>query len=358
MINRVGEKTIQLTEKPRVVGFGSAVGKKEGEGPLSDWFDKIYTDTTLGSETWEKAEAALQKKTASLALESAHIKANDVDFIFAGDLLNQCVSSSYGLRDLGIPFLGQYGACSTMAQTLSMAALMVESGAGDIAAAVTSSHFCSAERQFRYPLQYGGQRTPTAQWTVTGSGCAVLAAYSGGVFKKAGEKITQNGENNLKKQIAVSDICIGKIIDMGITDANNMGAAMAGAAADTIYRYLTDTATQPDNYDLIVTGDLGRVGSDLMYELLEKENVDLREKHKDCGLLIFDTQEQDVHSGGSGCGCSASVLCSYIMKRMLKRELNSVLFVATGALMSPTIVQQGESIPGIAHAVHLVNCTD
>ena len=357
MINRIGERTLALTDKPRVVGFGSAVGKKEGEGPLEKWFDKIYTDTTMGGETWEKAEAALQKKTVTLALESAGLDAADVDCAFAGDLLNQCVSSSYGLRDLGIPFLGQYGACSTMAQTIAMASLFVESGAADVAAAVTSSHFCSAERQFRYPLQYGGQRTPTAQWTVTGSGSALLAAYQNGAFRGIGGKLGENGIN-MKRQIGVESVCIGKIIDMGITDANNMGAAMAGAAADTIYRYLNDTAASPNDFDLIVTGDLGRVGSDLLYELLGKENVDITQNHKDCGLLIFDTETQDVHAGGSGCGCSASVLCSYIMKRMLKREINSVLFVATGALMSPTIVQQGESIPGIAHAVHFVNCAE
>lgn len=355
LIVKTGERTLTLTDKPRVIGFGSAVGKKEGEGPLSKWFDKIYTDTTMGGETWEKAEAALQKTAVELALASANVEGADIDSIFAGDLLNQCVSSSYGLRDLGIPFLGQYGACSTMAQTLAMASVFVESGAADIGAAVTSSHFCSAERQFRYPLQYGGQRAPTAQWTVTGSGCALVAAYRDERFLKADEKITQKGGGNLKRQIGVSDVCVGKIIDMGITDANNMGAAMAGAAADTIYRYLCDTATSPEDYDLIVTGDLGRIGTSLMYDMLKKEGVDIEKQHKDCGLLIFDLEAQDVHSGGSGCGCSASVLCSYILKRMRKRELNSVLFAATGALMSPTIVQQGESIPGISHLVHLVN---
>ncbi len=358
MINRIGERTLELTRKPRVVGFGSAAGKKEGEGPLAKWFDKIFTDTTMGGETWEKAEAALQKTALSLALENAGLENSDVGLIFAGDLLNQCTSSSYGLRDFGIPFLGQYGACSTMAQTLAMASILVESGAADTAAAVTSSHFCSAERQFRYPLQYGGQRTPTAQWTVTGSGSAIVAAYGNGEFLGSGSKLTQCSDMNLKRQIGAAHVCIGKIIDMGITDANNMGAAMAGAAADTIYRYLCDTSTKPEDYDMIVTGDLGKVGTDILYELLSKENVSIEKQHSDCGLLIFDCDEQDVHAGGSGCGCSASVLCSYIMKRMRKRELNSVLFAATGALMSPTIVQQGESIPGISHIVHLVNCTD
>ena len=358
MIQRVGERTLALTKMPRVVGFGSVVGKKEGEGPLAKWFDKIYTDTTMGGETWEKAEAALQKKAVTLALGSAQLESGDVDCVFAGDLLNQCISSCYGLRDLGIPFLGQYGACSTMAQTLALAAVMVASGASNISAAVTSSHFCSAERQFRYPLQYGGQRTPTAQWTVTGAGSAILASYENGEFAACGDKITKNGDKNAKRQIAVAHVCPGKIIDMGITDANNMGAAMAGAAADTIYRYLCDTNTSAQDYDLILTGDLGKVGTELLYDLLGKEGADVRAQHKDCGLLIFDTQAKDVHAGGSGCGCSASVLCSYIMKRMRKRELNSILFAATGALMSPTIIQQGESIPGISHIVHLKNCED
>ena len=354
MINRIGERTLELTDIPRVAGFASAVGKKEGEGPLCEWFDKIFTDTTMGGETWEKAEAAFQNKAVTLALENASLESGDVDLIFAGDLLNQCISSSYGLRGLGIPFLGQYGACSTMAQTLALAAVCVESGAADIAAAVTSSHFCSAERQFRYPLQYGGQRTPTAQWTVTGSGCAVLASYRDGAFVKAHDKTAANGSQPQRSRIGISHVCFGKIVDMGITDANNMGAAMAGAAADTIRQFLTDTYTSPADYDLIVTGDLGMVGSELLYELLQKEGVDIRARHKDCGLMIFDTADQDVHSGGSGCGCSASVLCSYIMKKMLRRELNTVLFAATGALMSPTIVQQGESIPGISHLVKLV----
>ena len=358
MIKKLGERTLEFTDMPRIIGFGAAVGKKEGEGPLACWFDKIYTDTTMGGETWEKAEAALQKKAVELAMSAGGVDSSDINMIFAGDLLNQCISSSYGLRDYGIPFLGQYGACSTMAQTLTAAAISVESGAADIAAAVTSSHFCSAERQFRYPLQYGGQRTPTAQWTVTGSGCAVAAAYRGEQFCAAHDKITKNGDINLKRQIGIKRVCVGKIVDMGITDANNMGAAMAGAAADTIGAFLRDTATTQDDYDLILTGDLGKVGTDLMHELLERDKIDIRSKHNDCGLLIFDSEQQDVHAGGSGCGCSASVLCSYIMKRMRKRELMNVLFVATGALMSPTIVQQGESIPGIAHAVNIVNCAE
>ena len=348
MIKRIGQRTLELTQRPRIVGFGSAAGKKEGEGPLAQWFDEVFADTTMGGETWEKAEASLQKRVMELALENAGLKSKDVDLVFAGDLLNQCVSSSYGLRGFEVPFLGQYGACSTMAQTLALASVVTECGAAKTAAAVTSSHFCSAERQFRYPLQYGGQRTPTAQWTVTGAGCAIVSANDG-VKKDAGDG---------SRQPCVAHVCIGKIVDMGITDANNMGAAMAGAAADTIYRYLEDTQTKPEDYDLILTGDLGRVGSDLLYELTAKEGINLKGRHNDCGLMIFDLEAQDVNAGGSGCGCSASVLCSYIMKKMRRGELSNVLFAATGALMSPTIVQQGETIPGISHIVHLINCTD
>lgn len=358
MINRIGTHTLEFTNRPRIVGFGSVAGKKEGEGPLSDWFDRIHTDTSLGEETWEKAEAMLQQEAVTLALEKSGLDKSNIDYIFAGDLLNQCVSSSYGLRSMEIPFLGQYGACSTMAQTMSMAAVFAESGAADFCAAVTSSHFCSAERQFRYPLQYGGQRTPTAQWTVTGSGSVIVGAIENGSFKLGEDMLNASGDILLKKQIGIEHICTGKIIDMGITDANNMGAAMAGAAADTIVHYFKDTGTDYSNYDLIVTGDLGKVGSELLYELLGKDKIFIEKNHKDCGLMIFDLQKQDVHAGGSGCGCSGSVLCSYLIKNMMKRKYNDILFIATGALMSPTIVQQGESIPGIAHLVHLKNCTE
>lgn len=361
MIKQIGKNTLEFTDKPRVLGFASAVGKKEGEGPLSEWFDKIFYDTSMGGKSWEKAESMLQCETVSMALQNAGVKKNNIDYIFAGDLLNQCVSSSYGLRDFDIPFLGQYGACSTMAQTISMAAVFAESGAANACAAVTSSHFCSAERQFRFPLQYGGQRTPTAQWTVTGSGSAIIAAVHDGSFKLGDEIAAPTGDKaelREKSLIGIKHICTGRIVDMGITDANNMGAAMAGAAADTIYKFFKDTGTTKDDYELIITGDLGQVGTELLYDLMLRENIDLKEKHRDCGLMIYDREKQDAHSGGSGCGCSGSVLCSYFLKNMRKRKYNNILFVATGALMSPTVVEQGESIPGIAHLVHFVNCEE
>jgi len=252
--------------------------------------------------------------------------------VFAGDLLNQCIGSAYAMRDMGVPFVGLYGACSTMAESLSLASLFVDSGIAECAAAVTSSHFCSAERQFRFPLEYGGVRTPTSQWTVTGGGAAIVKAGDVAPF--------------------VKKVCFGKVTDLGVTDINNMGAAMAPAAADTLSQYFEDTLTSADNYDMIFTGDLGYVGSELMCELLKKEWIDLGKKHTDCGKLIYD-KSQKVDAGGSGCGCSAAVLCSYIMSRIKRGEWRNVLFMATGALMSPTSNQQGESIPGIAHLVHL-----
>ncbi len=256
-----------------------------------------------------------------------------MDFLFAGDLLNQCVASAYGARDTSIPFYGLFGACSTMAESLGLASIFVDSGAAVNAAAVTSSHFCSAERQFRLPVNYGGQRTPTAQWTATAAGCAIVSPHGAPPYVKA--------------------VTVGKIKDMGITDANNMGAAMAEAAHDTISRHLANMGQSIDAFDLILTGDLGKVGSDILTELFQKDNIDISEKHNDCGLMLYDLEKQDVHAGGSGCGCSASVLCGYILPEIAAGRLKNVLFAATGALMSPTIVQQGESIPGISHAVHI-----
>lgn len=326
-------QTVELKNRPAVIAYASVVGKKEGEGPLGALFDEVNEDNTLGKPSWEKAESELQKAALRTAIHKAALQNADIDCVFAGDLLNQCISSSFGLRDFEIPLIGLCGACSTMALSLSMAAQFVDSGAAKRAAAVTSSHFCSAERQFRLPLEYGGQRPPTAQWTVTGSGAVILASTGGAPY--------------------VHSFTIGKIVDLGVKDANNMGAAMAPAASDTISAHLRQSGARPSDYDLIATGDLGQVGSELLYELLQREGLDIAPRHNDCGLMIFDRKKQDVHAGGSGCGCSASVLCSDILGRMKKGELRRVLFCATGALMSTTSSQQGESIPGIAHAVEL-----
>lgn len=335
MITRKGRYTILFSDEVKILGYGAVVSKKEFEGPLGKDFDKVLHDPKAGQPTWEQAESMFQREALTIALSKASRSAQDMDFIFAGDLLNQCVSSSYGLKAFSIPYLGQYGACSTMAQSLIMGAITIESGAASHCAAVTSSHFCSAERQYRFPLEYGGQRTPSAQWTVTGSGCCVL------------------GKDNGVKLPAVSGVTVGKIIDMGVKDANNMGAAMAPAAADTIMNFLEDTGTCPDDYDGIFTGDLGLVGSELLYELTEEKGIKIRHKHQDCGLLIYNRDAQDVHAGGSGCGCAASVLCGHLLPKLSSRELHNILFIATGALMSPTSCQQGLSIPCVAHLVQI-----
>ncbi len=333
MSQRISKDTILLTNAPSILASAAVVGKKEGEGPLARHFDIIYDDTTLGEETWEKSESKMQKSAVEKALEKANLSSSEIQLLFAGDLLNQCISSSYGLRDFDIPFYGLYGACSTMTESLGLASLFADNGLLDYGVAVTSSHFCSAERQFRLPLEYGGQRPPTSQWTVTGSGAAIVG---------------QSG-----KPPYVRGVTIGKIIDMGIKDINNMGAAMAPAAHNTIKTFLQDTNTRPEDYDLILTGDLGKVGSDLLIDLLKHDQIDLSGVHQDCGKLIYDLEAQDVHAGGSGCGCCASVLCSYILKRIQEGVLHNVLVIATGALMSTTSFQQGESIPGIAHLVYL-----
>ncbi len=335
MPERKGKFTVQLSSRPTILSYAAVVGKKEGEGPLGKEFDHVFEDTTLGEKTWEKAESDLQKDAVTRALNKAGLSPSQLQYIFAGDLLNQCSASTYGLRELNIPLYGQFGACSTMAQTLSLAAVFVDSGAADLCCAVTSSHFCTSERQFRFPLEYGGQRPPTAQWTVTGAGAAIVGMGGSGV--------------------RIAEVLAGRQVDLGVTDANNMGAAMAPAAADTLARYFEDTETSSDDYDLILTGDLSAVGSEMLHQLLKKQGIHLGGKHNDCGLMIFDRDKQDVHAGGSGCGCSASVLCSYILRQMEQKQLRDVLFVGTGALMSPTTSQQGESIPGIAHLVHLVS---
>ncbi len=302
----------------------------ESEGPLSDSFDMLSTDTYFGEETWEKAECSMASDVFQTALDKASLEPKDIDMVFAGDLLNQCVTASYSLRKFKIPFYGIYNACSTMAEGLSLAAMAVDGGYAQIAAAMTSSHFCSAERQYRTPLEYGGQRTPTAQWTVTGAGATLISSFG------SGPKITH--------------LTTGKICDLGITDANNMGAAMAPAAYDTLRTHFSDLGVAPEDYDLILTGDLGKLGREIVMEMFSRDGVKLR-NFTDCGLLIYDSSRQDVHSGGSGAGCSASVLNGYILNGIRAGKWKKVLFAATGALLSTTVVQQGESIPGICHAV-------
>ncbi len=335
MPERKGESTVVMSSRPTILGYAAVVGKKEGEGPLGRGFDYVFEDTTMGEKSWEKAESALQKEAFTRALNKAGYSPSQVDYIFAGDLLNQCIASTFGLREFQRPLLGQFGACSTIAQGLAMAAVFVDSGAADVCSVVTSSHFCTAERQYRFPLEYGSQRPPTAQWTATASGSALVGLGGSGVH--------------------IAAMCAGRVVDLGVTDANNMGAAMAPAAADTIYRFLQDTDTDPEDYDAVITGDLAAVGSVLLNELLTEKGVALGKRHLDCGLMLFDREKQDVHAGGSGCGCAASVLCSHILGKLERKEWHNVLFIATGALMSPTSAQQGESIPAVAHLVQLVS---
>lgn len=335
MAERKG-RTIILKSKPGIIANAGVAGKKEGEGPLGEDFDETFEDTTMGQECWEKAETEIMKSAIEKAIQKSALEKSEIDAIFAGDLLNQCIGSTFALRDMSVPFVGLYGACSTMALSLCVASLAIESGGFSSCIAATSSHFCSAEKQFRYPLEYGGQRTPTAQWTVTGAGAAVLS----------------NKQSDISPYI--DKIHLGTIQDFGILDAANMGAAMAPAARKTISDFLKDTGTSPDEYDLILTGDLGFVGSELLKGLLEREDgIILGENYNDCGMMIFDREKQDVHAGGSGCGCSASVLCSHILKEMRDGKYSNILFVATGALMSPVSSREGESIPGIAHLVNI-----
>ena len=331
----IGRQSIALQNPPAIVGNACCVGEKEGQGPLGNSFDRVSHDSFFGEKSWEKAESTMMSGTFSLALQKAGIQADAVDYLLAGDLLNQCISSTFGLRDTSIPFFGLFGACSTMTEGLALASLLIDGGFADTTAAVTSSHFCSAERQFRFPLEYGGQRPPTSQWTVTGSGAVILKAEGEGPF--------------------VTHVTPGRIVDAGIKDANNMGAAMAPAAYDTLRAHFNDLSLSPSDYDLILTGDLGKVGGDILIDLFRQDGVELAPVYNDCGLLIFDLESQDVHAGGSGCGCCGSVLCGYVLNGMRAGRWNKVLVAATGALMSTTSSQQGESIPAICCAVTISN---
>ena len=334
MIKRIGKRTLALENRPYLLGHAAAVGKKEGEGPLGERFDYVAKNDRMGQRSWELAESELQKTAIRLALRKATLPERSLDLILAGDLLNQCIGSFLASMHANVPYLGQYGACSTMAQGLALGGCLVESGAADRLLAAASSHFCTAERQYRFPLAYGGQRTPTAQWTATAAGACIVS------------------HADVQASVRLTHACFGKICDLGVTDANNMGAAMAPAAYNTIRTLLSDTGTHPGDYDVLYTGDLGRVGSRLLCTMAQDDSIVLADKHQDCGILLF-SEKQDVHAGGSGCGCVASVLCAHILPKLAAGELRRVIVAATGALMSPTSVQQGESIPGICHAAVL-----
>lgn len=331
-MQKLGKQTIKFNNPPTIVDCACIVGPKEADGPLAKYFDKCLDNEMWGEKTWEKAESKIIKETVNTAISKSGVASDAIEYCFAGDLLNQCISSSFGLRELNIPFFGIFGACSTFVEGLSLASVFVENGI-NYAICASSSHFCSSEKQFRFPLELGNQRPPTAQWTVTGAGSAIISKTGQGPF--------------------VTHITSGKIVDMGIKDGNNMGAAMAPAAFDTIITHFQDTGRTPDYYDAIFTGDLGYIGKDILIDLCKNAGYDISPFYDDCGVLIFDRKKQDTHSGGSGCGCCASVFSGYLFKQLKEKTLKHILLIATGALMNSTSSQQGESIPGIAHAVSI-----
>ncbi|WP_310605182.1 stage V sporulation protein AD [Anaerosporobacter sp.] len=342
----MGSRSVQFATPTYIVGSYSLVGKKEGEGPLSTYFDEIEEDPMFGGETWEEAESRLQYKTASKALESAGYKQEEIRYLVAGDLLGQLIATSFGLMDLQIPLFGIYGACSTMGESMSLGATLVDGGFADKVMALTSSHFGGAEKQFRFPLDYGNQRPLAATWTVTGSGAVVIVSE---------EEMNKHRQKNNSQEpyIKITGITTGKVVDFGVKDSMNMGACMAPSACDVIYHNLKDFNYNPEEYDKIITGDLGYVGKDILLDMLKEKGYDITSRYMDCGIEIFSQEEQDTHSGGSGCGCSASTLTGYIFKKMKKQEWKKVLFVPTGALLSPVSFNEGNSVPGIAHGVML-----
>lgn len=329
-VKRIGRQTVEFGNPPVILATAAVVGPKEGQGPLVDYFDEIKKDSYLGQKTWERAESKLLEEAANLALQKAGVGQGEIDFLLAGDLLNQIISSNFAARSISVPFFGLYGACSTLTEGLALGAMLVDGGFASCLLVATSSHHDAAERQYRYPTELGVQRYPASQWTVTGAGAAVLG--------RAGEGPV------------ITHATVGKVTDMGVKDANDMGTAMAPAAADTIFAHLKETGRKPEDYDLIVTGDLARVGLPICRDLISRAGLDVSAVTDDCGILIYD-EKQDVHAGGSGCGCSATVFGGYLMKKLRDGEYRRILLVSTGALHSPTTSQQGESIPGIAHAV-------
>ena len=333
MAKRLGRQTLRLERPPVILSYAAVGGKKEGEGPLRRGFDFLSEDSYFGEASWEKAESRMLRRCFQLACDKGKLPPSSLDYVFAGDLLNQCVSSAFAMKDSALPYFGLYGACSTMAEGLSLAALLLDGGAAERCCALTGSHFCSAERQYRFPLEYGGQRTPSSQWTVTGAGAVILGRGGAG--------------------LRLTHVTTGRIVDAGVADATHMGGAMAPAALDTLAAHFRETGRGPEDYDAVFTGDLGALGHDLLEDLFRREGVELGPRYRDCGVLIYDQAAQDVGAGGSGCGCCASVLAAQILPGLEKGLWNRVLFAATGALMSPTSSQQGESIPGICHAVAL-----
>ena len=331
-MKKIGKQTISFDFPPTITECNSIVGPKEAQGPLAKYFDLTLDDEFWGEKSWEKAESKIIKENVNALVTKSGISTNNIDCIFAGDLLNQCISSSFGLRDSNIPFVGMFGACSTFVESMCMGAIAIESFAQNVICA-TSSHFCSAEKQFRFPLELGNQRPQTSQWTVTGSGATLLSKDGTGPF--------------------ITNITLGKIVDMGIKDANNMGAAMAPAFVDTLLAHFLDTGRNPSYYDAIISGDLGKIGKDIAIDIAMSKGYNIKSNYNDCGLMIFDTKAQDTHAGGSGCACCGSVFSGFLFKQLKEKKIKKLLLIATGALMNSTSSQQGESIPGIAHAVSI-----
>ena len=331
-MKKIGKQTFSFDNPPTITECASIVGPKEAQGPLGKYFDLTIEDEFWGEKSWEKAESKIIKETVNTVISKSGIPSSQIDCCFAGDLLNQCISSSFGLRDLSIPFFGVFGACSTFVESMSLSAICAESFADNVLCA-TSSHFCSAEKQFRFPLELGNQRPQTSQWTVTGAGSSIISKSGQGPY--------------------ITHITPGKIVDMGIKDGNNMGAAMAPAFCDTLVSHFLDTGRKPSYYDAIISGDLGYVGKDIVIDIMASQGYNIKSNYNDCGILIFDKLKQDTHAGGSGCGCCASVFSGYLFKELKNRNLKKILLIATGALMNSTSSQQGESIPGIAHAISI-----
>lgn len=331
---KLGKHTVKFKTPPKVISSACIVGPKEGAGPLAQYFDKVLPDTIYGQKSWEQAESKIFKETIALTIQKGGLSEENIDFMFCGDLLNQTIASNYAVRDMAIPFFGLYGACSTITESIALGSMLIDGGFADYVVCGASSHHDTAERQYRFPTELGVQRPPTAQWTVTGSGVVTLA---------------KNGEGP-----CVTYATIGRVIDWGQKNANNMGAAMVPAATDTIYQHFLNTGHSPKDYDLIITGDLGKLGNQLNAEMLRQKGLDLSAQLNDCGILIY-SDDQDVHSGGSGCGCAASVFTGYLYSQLISKKFKRIMLIATGALLSPTSTQQGESIPAIAHAIVVEN---
>lgn len=335
---QIGKASLKFDKPPLILAAASVAGKMEGEGPLGKMIDKIENDPMVGKNSWEEAESQIQKEAAELALQKGGIEKEDIRYLYAGDLLSQLIATSFGLADLQIPLFGLYGACSTMGEAMGLAAMSVNAGYADYTISLASSHFASAERQFRFPLAYGNQRPYSATWTVTGSGAVVIAK-------------DDKGKQREKSLAKITGMTTGKIIDVGSRDSMNMGAAMAPAAVDTILQNFKDFGTDENDYDKIITGDLGTVGQTVLLDFMRDKGHDLSQKHMDCGIAVFDAKTQDTHAGGSGCGCAAVTLCSYILPNLKNGTWKKILFLPTGALLSPTSFNEGQSVPGIAHAV-------